>query len=46
MQAGAQMVKMEGGAWLAETVQVLTRNGFQSVFTWVSPTVGACLWRL
>ncbi|OAL87105.1 3-methyl-2-oxobutanoate hydroxymethyltransferase [Acinetobacter sp. SFD] len=27
MQAGAQMVKMEGGAWLAETVQVLTRNG-------------------
>ena len=27
MQAGAQMVKMEGGAWLSETVQVLTRNG-------------------
>ena len=27
IQAGAQMVKMEGGAWLAETVQVLTRNG-------------------
>ena len=27
MQAGAQMVKMEGGTWLAETVQVLTRNG-------------------
>lgn len=27
MQAGAQMVKMEGGAWLADTVQVLTRNG-------------------
>ena len=27
MQAGAQMVKREGGAWLAETVQVLTRNG-------------------
>jgi 3-methyl-2-oxobutanoate hydroxymethyltransferase len=27
MQAGAQMVKMEGGAWLAETVEVLTRNG-------------------
>ena len=27
MQAGAQMVKMEGGAWLAETIQVLTRNG-------------------
>ncbi len=27
MQAGAQMVKFEGGAWLAETVQVLTRNG-------------------
>ncbi|WP_445116523.1 3-methyl-2-oxobutanoate hydroxymethyltransferase [Acinetobacter sp. WZC-1] len=27
MQAGAQMVKMEGTAWLAETVQVLTRNG-------------------
>ena len=27
MQAGAQMVKVEGGAWLAETVQVLTRNG-------------------
>ena len=27
MQAGAQMVKMEGGAWLSETVTVLTRNG-------------------
>ena len=27
MQAGAQMIKIEGGAWLAETVQVLTRNG-------------------
>lgn len=27
MQSGAQMVKLEGGAWLAETVQVLTRNG-------------------
>lgn len=27
MQAGAQMVKMEGGAWLAETVETLTRNG-------------------
>lgn len=27
MQAGAQMVKIEGGAWLAETVSQLTRNG-------------------
>lgn len=27
MQAGAQMVKMEGGKWLSETVEVLTRNG-------------------
>lgn len=27
MQAGAQMVKLEGGAWLSEMVQVLTRNG-------------------
>ncbi len=27
MQAGAHMVKLEGGAWLAETVDVLTRNG-------------------
>lgn len=27
MQAGAQMVKIEGGAWLAETVEILTRNG-------------------
>ncbi len=27
MQAGAQMVKVEGGAWLSETVAVLTRNG-------------------
>ena len=27
MQAGAQMVKLEGGEWLSETVQVLTRNG-------------------
>lgn len=27
MQVGAQMVKLEGGAWLSETVQVLTRNG-------------------
>lgn len=27
MQAGAQVVKMEGGAWLAESVEILTRNG-------------------
>lgn len=27
MQAGAQMVKMEGGAWLCESIQVLARNG-------------------
>ncbi len=27
MQAGAQMVKMEGGAWLSESIQVLARNG-------------------
>lgn len=27
MQAGAQVVKMEGGAWLAESVETLTRNG-------------------
>lgn len=27
MQAGAQMVKLEGGSWLAETVKTLTQNG-------------------
>ena len=27
MQAGAQMVKIEGGAWLAETVQFLSQRG-------------------
>lgn len=27
MQAGAHMVKLEGGAWLAETVRVLVQNG-------------------
>jgi 3-methyl-2-oxobutanoate hydroxymethyltransferase len=27
MQAGAHMVKMEGGRHLAQTVEVLTRNG-------------------
>lgn len=27
MRAGAHAVKIEGGAWLAETVQTLTRNG-------------------
>lgn len=27
MQAGAQMIKIEGGAWLSESVEVLTRNG-------------------
>lgn len=27
MQAGAQMVKLEGGAWLRETVQFLTARG-------------------
>lgn len=27
MQAGAHAVKIEGGAWLADTVQALTRNG-------------------
>lgn len=27
MQAGAQMVKLEGGAWLADTVRMLTERG-------------------
>jgi 3-methyl-2-oxobutanoate hydroxymethyltransferase len=27
MQAGAQMVKLEGGAWLADTVRLLTERG-------------------
>ncbi len=27
MQAGAHMVKLEGGGWLAETITTLTRNG-------------------
>jgi len=27
MQAGAQMVKLEGGSWLADTVQALTERG-------------------
>ena len=27
MQAGAHMVKLEGGAWLADTVHVLVQNG-------------------
>nr|WP_281275598.1 3-methyl-2-oxobutanoate hydroxymethyltransferase [Hydromonas duriensis] len=27
MQAGAHMVKIEGGAWLADTVRTLVRNG-------------------
>ena len=27
MQAGAHAVKLEGGAWLADTVRTLTRNG-------------------
>lgn len=27
MQAGAQMIKLEGGAWLAETVEFLTARG-------------------
>lgn len=30
MQAGANVVKMEGGAWLAETVHILKRNGVPS----------------
>ena len=27
MQAGAQMIKIEGGAWLSDTIKVLTQNG-------------------
>lgn len=27
MQAGAHMVKLEGGAWLADTVRILVQNG-------------------
>ncbi|SDS91805.1 3-methyl-2-oxobutanoate hydroxymethyltransferase [Halopseudomonas sabulinigri] len=27
MQAGAQVVKLEGGGWLAESISVLSRNG-------------------
>lgn len=30
MQAGANVVKMEGGAWLCDTVQTLLRNGVPS----------------
>jgi 3-methyl-2-oxobutanoate hydroxymethyltransferase len=30
MQAGAHAVKLEGGAWLAETVRVLKQNGIPS----------------
>lgn len=30
MQAGAQMVKLEGGAWLADTVKVLAQGGIPS----------------
>lgn len=30
MQAGAQMVKLEGGAWLADTVRVLAQGGIPS----------------
>ncbi len=30
MQAGAQVVKLEGGAWLADTIQLLKRNGVPS----------------
>lgn len=30
MRAGAQVVKLEGGQWLCETVQQLTRNGIPS----------------
>lgn len=30
MQAGAQMVKLEGGAWLAPTVQLLAQGGIPS----------------
>ncbi|MDE1463150.1 3-methyl-2-oxobutanoate hydroxymethyltransferase [Spartinivicinus poritis] len=30
MRAGAQVVKFEGGKWLCETVQQLTRNGIPS----------------
>lgn len=30
MQAGAQMIKIEGGAWLADTVRVLAQGGIPS----------------
>lgn len=30
MQAGAQMVKLEGGAWLADTIRVLVQSGVPS----------------
>lgn len=30
MQAGAQMIKIEGGAWLADTVKVLAQGGIPS----------------
>ena len=38
MQAGAQMVKMEGGAWLSETVKKLLKLGYEvSGMIWDEP---------
>ena len=43
MQAGANVVKIEGGSELSDTVKVLTNNG---VPVGINAAIGQCLWWL
>ena len=46
MQAGAQMVKMEGGTWLRWDHQQTGGTRYRSALTWALPPVSEYLWRL
>jgi 3-methyl-2-oxobutanoate hydroxymethyltransferase len=44
MQAGAHMVKLEGGGWTAETVRFLTERGVPCAPIWASRRRACMRW--
>ena len=47
MQAGGEMVKMEGGTWLLPTVSQLTERGIPAAFhLGLTPQSVRCIWGL
>ena len=46
MRAGANMVKIEGGAWLVDTVKMLTDRAVPVCGHLADAAVGQHLWRI